>query len=187
MHKPKVYITRLIPREGIDLLRETCEVEINPQDRPLHREELLAKVAHKHGVIGLLSDRIDAEFFNAAKALKGYANFAVGFDNIDVAEATRRNIPVSNTPGVLTHATAELAWALLFAVARRLVETDRIMRSGTWPGWGPSSVHRADVSGKTLGMPGGADCIGIRPWPLCPKGSVCRCSIPTLPAKQTRP
>ena len=132
MPKPKVFITRLIPREGIDLLRETCEVEINPQDRPLHREELLAKVADKHGVIGLLTDR---------KALMGYANFAVGFDNIDVAEATRRNIPVSNTPGVLTNATAELAWALLFAVARRLVETDRIMRAGIWPGWGPLSAQ----------------------------------------------
>lgn len=154
MHKPRVYITRLIPREGIDLLRETCEVEINPQDRPMHREELLAKVADKHGVIGLLTDRIDAEFFDAAKALKGYANFAVGFDNIDVPEATRRNIPVSNTPGVLTNATAELAWALLFAVARRLVETDRIMRSGTWPGWGPLQFIGADVSGKTLGIVG---------------------------------
>ncbi len=155
MHKPKVYITRLIPREGIDLLKETCEVEINPQDRPLHREELLAQVADKDGVIGMLSDRINAEFFDAAKALRGYANFAVGFDNIDVAEATRRNMPVSNTPGVLTQATAELAWALLFAVARRIVETDRIMRSGAWPGLGPLQFIGADVSGKTLGIVGG--------------------------------
>ncbi|MCX5888307.1 MAG: D-glycerate dehydrogenase [Deltaproteobacteria bacterium] len=155
MRKPKVFITRLIPREGIDLLKETCEVEINPQDRPLHREELLAQVADKDGVIGMLSDRIDAEFFDAAKALRGYANFAVGFDNIDVAEATRRNMPVSNTPGVLTQATAELAWALLFAVARRIVETDRIMRSGAWPGLGPLQFIGADVSGKTLGIVGG--------------------------------
>jgi glyoxylate reductase len=154
MLTPKVYITRLIPQAAIALLRETCEVEINPEDRPLRREELLAKVADKQGVIGLMTDRIDAEFFEAAKALKGYANYAVGFDNIDVAEATRRNIPVSNTPGVLTQATAELAWALLFAVARRLVETYKIMRSGNWPGWGPLQFLGLDITGKTLGIVG---------------------------------
>jgi glyoxylate reductase len=154
MLRPEVYITRLIPHEGLDLLKETCEVEINPEDRPLSREELLAKVKDKHGVIGMMADRIDAEFFGAAKALLGYANFAVGLDNIDVTEATRRKIPVSNTPGVLTKATAEMAWALLFAVARRIVETDQIMRSGTWPGWGPLQFIGADVTGKTLGIIG---------------------------------
>ncbi len=154
MPKSKVYITRLIPQAAIDLLSETCEVEINPEDRPLGRAELLAKVVDQHGVIGLMSDRIDAEFFEAARALRGYANYAVGFDNIDVAEATRRNIPVSNTPGVLTLATAELAWALLFAVARRLVETDQVLRSGTWPGWGPLQFLGLDISGKTLGIVG---------------------------------
>jgi glyoxylate reductase len=152
--RPKVYITRLIPQAGIELLRETCEVEVNPEDRPLSREELLARVTDRHGVIGLMTDRIDAEFFEAAKALRGYANFAVGFDNIDVPEATRRRLPVSNTPGVLTQATAELAWALLFAVARRLVETDRLMRSGAWPGWGPLQFLGLDVTGKTLGILG---------------------------------
>ena len=152
--KPKVYVTRLIPQAGLDLLQDSCEVEVNPEDRPLTREELLAHVADKHGVIGLMTDRIDAEFFEAAKVLKGYANFAVGFDNIDVAEATRRRMPVSNTPGVLTLATAELAWALLFAVARRVVATDRIMRSGTWPGWGPLQFLGLGVTGKTLGIVG---------------------------------
>ena len=154
MLKPKIYITRLIPQAGIDLLRKTCEVEINPEDRPLGRNELLAKVSDKEGVIGLMNDRIDAGFFEAARALKGFANFAVGFDNIDVAEATRRKIPVSNTPGVLTDATAELAWALLFAVARRIVETDRIMRSGRWAGWGPLQFLGVGVTGKTLGIVG---------------------------------
>ena len=154
MLKAKVYVTRLIPQAGLDLLKETCEVAVNPEDRPLTREELLAHVADKHGVIGLMTDRIDAEFFDAAKALKGYANFAVGFDNIDVAEATRRRMPVSNTPGVLTLATAELAWALLFAVARRIVATDRIMRSGTWPGWGPLQFLGLGITGKTLGIVG---------------------------------
>jgi glyoxylate reductase len=154
MPKAKVLITRLIPEAGIDLLRETCEVEINPEDRLLRREELLARVADKQGVLGQMGDRIDAEFFEAAKVLKGYANYAVGFDNIDVAEATRRKIPVSNTPGVLTLATAELAWSLLFAVARRIVETDRIMRSGQWPGWGPLQFLGLGVTGKTLGIVG---------------------------------
>ncbi len=154
MSRPEVFVTRLIPEEGLDLLRETCQVEISPVDGPLPRQELLAKVKDKHGVIGMLTDRIDAEFFDAARALRGYANVAVGFDKIDVAEATRRKIPVSNTPGVLNNATAELAWALLFAVARRIVETDRIMRSGTWPGGGPLQYIGADVTGKTLGIVG---------------------------------
>jgi glyoxylate reductase len=154
MLKPKILITRLIPQAGIDLLQETCDLEINPEDRPLARAELLARVADKEGVLGQMADRIDAEFFEAAKALKGYANYAVGFDNIDVAEATRRKIPVSNTPRVLTLATAEAAWALLFAVARRIVETDKIMRSGTWPGWGLLQFQGLEVTGKTLGIVG---------------------------------
>ncbi len=154
MSRPEVYVTRLIPQAGLDLLRETCEVEVNPEEGPLSREKLLTKVKDRHGVIGLPTDRIDAEFFEAAKALRGYANFGVGFDNVDVAEATRRNIPVSNTPGVLTNATAEFAWALLFAVARRIVETDQIMRSGTWSGGGPLQYIGADVTGKTLGIIG---------------------------------
>jgi glyoxylate reductase len=152
--KPKIYVTRLIPEAGMQVLREHFEVGVNPEDRPLPREELLAKVKDKEGVIGLLTDRIDAEFFDAAENLKGYANYAVGFDNIDVAEATRRKIPVSNTPDVLTDATAELAWTLLFAAARRVVETDALMRSGEWKGWGPLQFIGADVSGKTLGIVG---------------------------------
>jgi glyoxylate reductase len=154
MLKPKILVTRLIPQAGLALLQETCDIEINPEDRPLGRAELLARVADKQGVLGQMIDRIDAEFFEAARVLKGYANYAVGFDNIDVAEATRRKIPVSNTPGVLTLATAEAAWALLFAVARRIVETDHIMRAGTWPGWGPMQFHGLEVTGKTLGIVG---------------------------------
>lgn len=154
MDKYKIYITRRIPQEGIDLLRSMADVDINPEDAPLPRKELLAKAAEYDGMIGLLTDKIDKDFFEAASNLKGYANYAVGFDNIDVAEATRRNIPVSNTPGVLTDATAECAWALLFSVARRVVETDKIMRSGTWDGWGPLQFIGGDVKGKTLGIVG---------------------------------
>jgi len=154
MKKHRVFVTRMIPQAGLDLLAPFCRVEVNPHDKPLGREELLRLVADKHGVIGLLTDHIDAEFFNAAKELKGYANYAVGYDNIDLTEASARKIPVSNTPDVLTRATAELAWALLFATARRIVETDRHMRSGNWDGWGPLQFIGADVGGKTLGIVG---------------------------------
>jgi glyoxylate reductase len=154
MEKPTVFITRKIPEAGIELLETMARVVVNPEDRPLPRTELLNAVADCQGVIGLLTERIDAEFFEAAPRLKGYANYAVGFDNIDVAEATRRGIPVSNTPGVLTDATAECAWALLFAVARRVVESDVVMRSGAWPGWGPLQFIGGGVRGKTLGIVG---------------------------------
>jgi glyoxylate reductase len=154
MTKSRVYVTRMIPEAGIELLSETCDVEVNPEDRPLTRAELLANVQGRQGVIGLLTDRIDGEFFDAASEIKGYANYAVGFDNIDIPEATRRKLPVSNTPDVLTDATAEMAWALLFAVARWVVESDHVMRSGAWSGWGPLQFIGGDVTGKTLGILG---------------------------------
>jgi len=154
MAKFNVYVTRLIPVEGLTLLREACNVEINPEDRPLTREELLKNVRGRDGVITLLTDRIDGEVMDAAKGIKGFANYAVGFDNLDVKAATERKIPLSNTPGVLTLATAEMAWTLLFAVARRLIESDKVMRSGTWPGWGPMQFIGGDVTGKTLGVVG---------------------------------
>ncbi len=154
MAKPKVYVTRRIPQLGLDLLAASCDVEVNPHDRPLTRPELLQQVAGRDGVLCLLTDKIDAEVFDAAPGVKGFANYAVGYDNIDVKEATRRKIPVSNTPGVLTDATAEMAWALLFAVARRVVESDAVMRSGQWQGWGPLQFIGGDISGKTLGIVG---------------------------------
>lgn len=150
--RPRVVITRLIPEPGLALLRQDCEVWINPENRPLSRAELLARLPDADGVLGQLTDRIDAEFFDAAPHLRGYANYAVGYDNIDVAEATRRGVPVSNTPDVLTHATAELAWALLFAVARRLVESDNFLRGGAWHGWGPLQFLGQEITGKTLGI-----------------------------------
>ncbi len=149
--KPKVFITRQIPFAGVDLLRHECEVEVFG-DQPLPYDLLLENVGECQGVIGLGTDQIDAAFFAAAPCLKGYANYAVAFDNIDMAAATSRGIPVSNTPDVLTKATAELAWALLFAVARRVVETDRVMRTGEWPGMGPMQYIGSGVSEKTLGI-----------------------------------
>lgn len=154
MGKFNVYITRMIPQAGLDLLAPECDLTINPDDRPLSRAELLDAVQGRDGVIGLLTDKIDGEFFDAAKGIKGYANFAVGFDNIDLDAARERKMPVSNTPEVLTLATAEAAWALLMATARKVVETDRIMRAGEWTGWGPLQFIGADLTGKTLGIVG---------------------------------
>ena len=154
MARPNVYVTRQIPQEGIELLQATCDVEINPEDRPLTREELLEKVKGRDAVLCLLTDKIDAEVYEAAAGVKGFANYAVGYDNIDVPEATKRGIPISNTPGVLTDATAEMAWALLFAVGRRVIESDAVMRSGEWKGWGPMQFIGGDVTGATLGIVG---------------------------------
>lgn len=154
MSRPRVFITSRIPQEGIDLLSRMADVEVHDGDSPLVRSTLLEKIADCDGVIGLLTDKIDGEFFDAAPRLRGYANYAVGFDNIDIAEATRRKLPVSNTPGVLTAATAECAWALIFSIARRVVESDKVMRSGKWPGWGPLQFIGGDVKGKTLGIVG---------------------------------
>lgn len=152
--KFKVYVTRQIPQAGIELLQKECEVKINPHDRPLTREELLENIKDADGVLCLLTDRIDAEVFDTAKKAKGFANYAVGYDNMDVKEATKRKIPLSNTPGVLTDATADMAWALLFSVARRIVEADKFLRSGKWGGWGPMQFLGADIQGKTLGIVG---------------------------------
>lgn len=150
-----VFITRMIPRAGIDVLRAAgVEVKINPHDRPLSREELLSEVSGAEAVLCLLTDRIDADVFDAAPSIKGFANYAVGYDNMDVPEATRRGVPLSNTPGVLTDATADLAWALLFAVARRVVESDLVLRSGEWEGWGPLQFIGGDITGRTLGVIG---------------------------------
>ncbi len=154
MKKEKIYITREIPRAGIDFLSEEFEVEVNPEDRPLTPAELLEKIRGAAGVLCLLTDRINGEVFDAAPGVRGYANYAVGYDNIDVAAATKRKIPVSNTPGVLTDATAEMAWALLFSAARRIIESDACMRSGKWEGWGPLQFIGGDISGATLGILG---------------------------------
>lgn len=151
---PHVVVTRAIPEAGLALLREHATVWVNPDDKPLDRDALLARAATADGVIGLLTDRIDAGFFDACPKLRGYANYAVGYDNIDVAEATRRGLPVSNTPDVLTQATAELAFALILAVARHVVAADAAMRSGAWPGWGPLQFLGTQLAGKTLGIYG---------------------------------
>jgi len=150
----KVYVTRKIPEAGMDILRPLFDVEVNPEDRPLTRSEFLSKVADADAVLCLMTEKIDAEAFDAARKARGFANYAVGYDNMDVVEATKRKIPLSNTPDVLTAATAEMAWSLLFAAARRVVESDSLMRSGGWKGWGPLQFIGQEVTGATLGIIG---------------------------------
>jgi glyoxylate reductase len=153
-----VYVTRRIPEPGLEILRQSCgraDTLINPEDRVLSHEELLEAVRGRDGVLCLLTDTIDDEVLAAAgPQCKVFANYAVGFNNVDVEAATRRGILITNTPGVLTETTADLAWALLMSVARRIVEGDRFFRTGKWEGWGPMQFLGHDVHGATLGIIG---------------------------------
>ncbi|WP_432664337.1 D-glycerate dehydrogenase [Wukongibacter baidiensis] len=154
MEQKKVLITRMIPEEGINKLREYFEVEVNELDRAYTYEELKEKVKGKDGVLCLLSDQIDGEIMDVEDRVKIFANYAVGYNNMDVEAAKARDIYLSNTPGVLTDATADIAWALLFATARRVVEGDRYIRDGKFLGWSPKLLLGRDVSGKTIGIIG---------------------------------
>jgi glyoxylate reductase len=150
----KVFVTRMIPQAGLDLLRSEFEVFVNPHDRVLTKEELVEAVKGKDGLLCLLTDPVDRDVILAEPNLKMIASYAVGYDNIDVKAATERGIPVSNTPEVLTDATAELAWALIFAAARRIVEADRFTRAGKFHGWSPLLMLGQGLSNKTLGIIG---------------------------------
>lgn len=154
MAGPKVLITRRLPQKAIDLLKSQCEVELNEYERQLTKSELIEKILDKEGLLCLLTDKIDREVIVAGLNLKVIANCAVGFDNIDVAAATKRGIPVTNTPGILTETTADMAWALIMAIARRIVEADRFLRAGKFTGWAPMMFLGGDVYGKTLGIVG---------------------------------
>jgi len=151
-----VYVTRIIPQPGYDILHENLtNVRINEEDHLLSREELLENVKGLDGLLPLLTEQIDGEVMDAAgKQLKIIANHAVGFDNIDVPAATERGIMVTNTPGVLTDATSDHAWALLFTTARRVVESDKFTRAGKYKGWGPMMYLGGDITGRTLGVVG---------------------------------
>ena len=150
-----VLVTRRVPREGIDLLRKSgTEVRSHDDEAPLPRAELLSQVRPCDGVIVTGSDRVDAEFLDAAPKLKVVSCIAVGYDNVDLAGATRRRIAVTNTPDVLTDACADLTLALVLGIARRVVEGDRLARSGDWRGWAPTQLLGVDVAGKSLGIVG---------------------------------
>ena len=150
----KIFVTRKIPEPGLDLLRKEHEIEIFPYDRVPTKKEIINGIKGKDGLLCLLTDQIDKDVINSEPNLKVIASYAVGYDNIDVKAATKRSIPVSNTPGVLTDTTAEMAWALLFSVARRTVEGDSFTREGKYKGWGPLLMLGQDVTNKTLGIIG---------------------------------
>jgi glyoxylate reductase len=153
--RPKVFVSRRIPDDGLDPILAACEAQVWPDDLPPPRGELLQAIRGCDGVLTLLTDRVDDEFLDAAgPGLKVVSNYAVGFDNIDVPALTARGIPAGNTPGVLTETTADLAFALLMAAARRLPEADRYVRAGQWKTWGPLLLLGPDVHGATLGIVG---------------------------------
>ena len=154
MAKPKIYVTRQIFDEAVDRLREATDMKYWDSEMPPSRDELLREVRDIDGLFCLLTEKIDAELFDAAPNLRVVSNMAVGFDNIDVAEATKRGIPVGNTPGVLTETTADFAFALLMAAGRRVSEGDRYTRAGNWKTWGPMVLLGQDIHGSTLGIIG---------------------------------
>lgn len=152
---PRLFVTREIPEAGLALLRDQGELEVWPDRLPPPRAALLERVRGIDGLLCCLTDRIDAEVMDAAgPGLKVISNLAVGVDNVDVAEAARRGIPVGHTPGVLTDATADLAFALLLAAARRLPEGERFIKDGQWITWEPKLLLGRDVTSATLGIVG---------------------------------
>jgi len=152
--KPKIFLTRPIPAASMELLKQEAELTNNPDDRVLSRAELMAGMAGQDGLICTLMDGIDGDLLDTSPQLKVVSNYAVGYNNIDVAAASERNIPVTNTPGVLTDATADMAWALMFAIGRRVVEGDQLVRSRNWQGWAPLQLLGQDITGATLGLIG---------------------------------
>ena len=155
MSKPKAYVTREIPRRGLDVIKENFNVKVWQEYAPPSKEVILKESAEVDAVVSLLSDSIDAEVFDIAPKLKIVSQFAVGFDNIEVEEATKRGIYITNTPGVLTETTADFAWALLMAIARRVVDADNYIRTKQWKvGWHPNMLAGSDIYGATIGIIG---------------------------------
>lgn len=149
-----VFVTRRLPGTALEKLCAHCNVTVNPEDRNITKEELIATVANQDALISMLSDPVDAEVIGAGQKLKVIANYAVGFNNIDIAAASQRNIPVCNTPDVLTNASADFAWALLMSTARRVIEGDTMTRTGQFTGWAPELLLGVEIYGKTLGIVG---------------------------------
>jgi glyoxylate reductase len=151
----RVYVTRVIPQQGIDVLRERLQVEVNESDQPLSAEALRELAGSCSALVTLLTDKIDHSVLEAGKGtLKIVANVAVGYDNVDVPAATRAGIIVSNTPGVLTETTADFAFALMMAAARRIPEAEGFLRAGKYHGWGIMMMLGQDIYGATLGLAG---------------------------------
>jgi glyoxylate reductase len=149
-----VFVTQRVFKEAVDKLKLEAEVEVWDDDLPPPRNILLDKVKDIDGLLSMLTNKIDVELMDKAPRLKVISNLAVGYDNIDIPEATRRGIIVCNTPGVLTETTADFAFALLMAAARRVVEADRYTRNGQWKTWGPMVLLGHDIHHATLGIVG---------------------------------
>ena len=154
MMKPRVLVTREVFDETLDYLAQHCELEANQQDVPFSAAALAQRLADKEGLMCALTDRVDGVLLEAATRLKVVANIAVGYNNIDVPACTARSIMVTNTPGVLDDSTADLAWALMLATARRLTEVERYIRDGEWTGWRLKQWLGIDVHHATLGIVG---------------------------------
>jgi glyoxylate reductase len=153
--RPPVLVTRRLADEVMRFLDEHCTVTLNDEDRPIPRERLLAEVKGKRGLLPMLTDRIDEDLLDAAGPdLAVVANFAVGYDNVDVAACSARGVLVTNTPDVLTDATADIAWSLILAASRRLGEGERLIRTGSKWAWAPDFMLGREVTGKTLGVVG---------------------------------
>lgn len=152
--RKKIFITREIPGNAISFLSKHFDVKVNKEDRVLLREELIENIKDVDAVLCLLQDVIDEEIIDNANKVKIFANYAVGYNNIDVKCAKKNGIIITNTPGVLTDTTAELAWALLLSVARRVVESDKYVREGKFTEWKPNLYLGQDITGKTLGIIG---------------------------------
>ena len=152
--KPRVFVSRVIPDAGLSLLREYTDADVWPLDRAPTRDELVTGCRDKDALVCLLTEKVDADVLAAAPTVKIVANVAVGFDNLDIAAGTKAGVVMTNTPGVLDDTTADLAFALLLCTARRLAEGDRLMRTGTWGGWGIMQLLGHDVHHATLGLVG---------------------------------
>jgi glyoxylate reductase len=150
----RCFVTRQLPGQALDRLRAAHEVEVWPERLPPTHDQLTERVAGIDGLLSLLTDRIDAPLIERAPSLRAISNYAVGYDNVDLEAATARGIRVGNTPDVLTEATADLAFALLLAAARRLPEAAAAVRGGDWLTWEPGRLLGADVHGATLGIVG---------------------------------
>ena len=152
--KPKVLVSRTIQDRPLALLREHAEVIVNPHDRSMTLEEIIAELPGKAAMMAMGGDPVNERLLSSGKELKIVANNAVGFNNMDVEAATRLKIALSNTPDVLTDTTADLSFAIMMAVARRICEAERFVRAGKWVGWHPNLLLASDIHGKTLGVVG---------------------------------
>jgi len=155
MTRPKAYITRRIPQPALDIVASACDYAIwDNEEQPVPRDVLFREAADADGVLTILSERIDQEFLDAAPRCRVVANMAVGYDNVDLPALTRRGVLLTNTPGVLTETTADLAWTLLMAAGRRIVEGQKLIEAGKWASWSPMFMVGQDIYGATLGIVG---------------------------------